>query len=137
MGSPIRVVNPSDRDWTRHRYVLWFGACGPTRLMVWANGLDSALELAGEWLAEHAPGHIMAHDSEELRALVRASAEDLGLDLSRSVDAEYRAHDHATADLTYTEAGYLTSWEWGIDLEDPTRATLLAFADAIGAEFAK
>jgi hypothetical protein len=29
--------------------------------------------------------------------------------------SDEEAHDKATADLTYTEAGYLTSYEWTID----------------------
>jgi hypothetical protein len=127
----IHVVNSSDREWTRHRYVLWFGAYGGTRLMVWANDLDSALELAGEWLLHYAPGHVIRHDSEDLRTLISEAREE-NPDLS-----EDSVYELATADLTYTESGYIVSYEWGIDLEDPSRSTLFAFADAIGAEFSK
>ena len=30
----ITYVNPNDKSWTNHRFVLWFGACGPTFLLV-------------------------------------------------------------------------------------------------------
>jgi hypothetical protein len=33
----------------------------------------------------------------------------------------------AEADLTYTESGFLTSYEWGISLEDPSPADLYKF----------
>lgn len=129
----LYVVNSEDRQWTRHRYVLWFGACAPVHLMVWGNSLESALEVCGAWLAEHTPGLIITHDSKELRDLVDESARELGIDAE--IPCDYRAQDHATADLTYTEAGYIASWEWGIDFEDPTRdqlKTFEAFARASG-----
>ena len=44
----INVVNPSDKSWTHQSYLLWFGACGATYTLVYANGLDDALEIAAE-----------------------------------------------------------------------------------------
>ena len=41
--NPLVLVNPTDRDWTKGRYVLAFGAYGWTRLMVWASSLEDAL----------------------------------------------------------------------------------------------
>lgn len=35
--------------------------------------------------------------------------------------------ESAEADLTHTDSGFLTSYEWGISLEDPDAATLYAF----------
>lgn len=142
--SKIVVVNPVERSWTRNRYVLWFGACGPTRLMVWANGLEDALEEAAEWLAENAPGLIMTHDSEELRSLVREACEERGISYDDmpwrgdddAQEAWNDACDAATVDHTYTESGWIPSWEWGICLEDPTRAELLEYAADCRAEFA-
>jgi len=127
----IHVVNPVERSWTRHRYVLWFGACGPTLLMVWANSLDDAIEECGAWLAEHAPGHIVSEGQHT--ALCREACEDAELAWPPPHDwcdePEYtKAIESAEADLTYTEAGWLVSYEWGIWFEDPTRAQLMAFA---------
>ena len=70
-GRAVYMANPTDRSWTRHRYILWFGACGATRVMVWANDLESAMEEAAEWLKEHAPGHITEEWGEEHKCLVR------------------------------------------------------------------
>ncbi len=129
MSRTIVPVNGSDRDWTRHRYVLWFGACAPTRLMIWANGLESAIEIAG---------HIMPEGSEELAELRKEACEEAGLPYPPTCDHSeleeegyYAAFESAEADLTYTESGYLTSYEWGIDLEDPTRAQVLELQAAI------
>lgn len=134
MSSPLTIINPNDRNWTRHRYVLWFGACGPTHLMAYANSLDDALEECGEWLAKHAPGLIMAAWGEEHSALVKEACEEAGLtypppsDVCADMDHHYQdAQQSAESDLTYTESGYLTSHEWGITLEDPTRSEIKAF----------
>ncbi len=130
MQAPLVVVNPSERDYTDHRFVLSFGAVGTTHLLVWGH-LDDALETAAEWLAEHAPGHIMAHDSDELQELFNEAMGELYPE-SESIDdldpeQVERCQEQATADLTYTEAGYLTSYEWFITLENPTRSELKSF----------
>lgn len=140
MSNVIHVVNPVERSWTRHRYVLWFGAYGDTRLMVWANDLDSALEECAEWLAEHVPGLIMAHGSPEHVDLLQEACKEHGMTWEL-----YKAGDwcgdvsavtnDAEADLTYTESGFINSWEWGICLEDPSRMVLMDFAAACGATF--
>lgn len=112
----IEIVNPGDKSWTKHRYILWFGVCGPTTLLVWANSLDDALEECGDWLHDHAPGHFCDEQvNEEYQA---ALAEGL---------SEEDAYERATEDTTTLDSGhYLPSWEWGILAEDPTRAELIA-----------
>jgi len=117
-GRDVIIVNPPDRSWTRHRYVLWFGAYGETRLMVWANSLDDALDEAVDWIVDHAPG-LLADESvrEEYNRLI----------------AEGKSEDEAQeeAEVDTTTAGncgnYLNSCEWGITLEDPTRKELDEF----------
>ena len=110
------AVNSTDRDWARHRYLLAFGAYGETRLLVWANSLDSALDECVDWLADNNPG-ILADDSvrEEYE---RGIAEGMSEEASR-----------ARAEVDTTCAGncghYLSSWEWSVVFEDPTRAELL------------
>lgn len=129
MSGIVHVVNPGERTYTRSRFVLTFGAYGATYCYVWADCLDDALECAAEWLLKHAPGHIMAHDSEALQALVREAADELGLP-DDDVDHQDwgRAYEAATVDMTYTESGYLRSWEWGIAWENPTRKQLMTWA---------
>jgi hypothetical protein len=111
------VVNPTDRYWTKHRYLLHFGAYGWTRLLVWANSLDDALDECVDWIADNEPG-LLCDDSVN-EEYDRAIAD--GLD-------EEAAHDSATVDTTCAgnNGHYLASWEWGIMFEDPTRQQLKA-----------
>lgn len=116
-GLSIAIVNPNDRDWTRHRYVLAFGAYGWTRLLIWANSLDDALEEAGDWIEDHAPGLFC----DEAVADAYAEARERGL-------SEEDAQAEAEQDTTSVCSGnhYLPSWEWSIVAEDPSRADIKA-----------
>lgn len=117
---PIAIVNPGERTWTRHRYVLCFGAYGDTRLMVWANSLEDALDEAVDWLEEHAPG-LLIDDSGLAKLAKEAQEEDPEL-------SDEEAWEQATVDLTCAgnHCRYLPSWEWGIVAEDPTREEILS-----------
>lgn len=117
---PIIIVNASDRAYTDHRYVLAFGAYGWTRVLVYANHLDDALDEAIDWLADHAPGLLCDDEvSAEYDRLVASGVEpDMAV---------------AAAEVDTTLGGnaghYLHSWEWSIVAEDPTRAQLAAMLD--------
>lgn len=131
-GRSVYLANPTDRHYTSHRFVLWFGAYGTTNVMVWADSLDDAIEVAAEFLADHAPGHITPNWGEEHKALVAEVCSEKGIEFPAGFDAledeaRYAICEQAEADLTLTESGFLTSHEWGIQLEDPTRADLDQF----------
>jgi len=98
-------------------YILWFGAHAPTRLFIWARSLEAALEEAAGTLADHFPGLIMQHDDPQLKELYDEAREELVEDGDEDPD-EGEVMEKATADLTYTESGYIPSYEWGID-SDP------------------
>lgn len=156
MQAPIVVVNPAERGnhqerrWfdTKPRFVLWFGACAPTYLMVWGD-LEDALEECADWLAEHAPGHIMltGHGNDkrdpELDTLLEEACQEHDLEWpipddcwgdSDAMQPYWDAEQEAYADLTSTERGYIPSDEWGIVLnEHATRADVLAFIAEVGA----
>lgn len=127
----LTILNPSDRSWQAKRWILRFGTVGSTYVMVWGS-LESALETAASWLADNAPGHIMTHDSDELQELFNEAMQEL-YPHAESIDdldeSEVSAcQEQATADLTYTEAGYLTSYEWDIVMSpDNSRADVRAF----------
>lgn len=128
----LEVVNGSDRSWTRSSFVLWFGQCAPTFLLVFANGLEDALEEAAGWLADNAPGHIMEDWGDEHKALVREVCAEQEIAFPEGFEAleneeQWAIAEQAEADLTRTESGFLTSYEWGIALEAPDRKTLKAF----------
>ena len=112
----ITIVNPNDAHWTRHRYVLWFGAYGDKRLMVWANSLDDALDESIDWIVDHAPGRLCdgAVAEEYRRALEEGKSEE-------------EAQEEAQVDTTCGGScgNRINSWEWGVVAEDPSRAEVL------------
>lgn len=112
----IIPINASDKSWTRHRYVLCFGAYGWTRHMVWANSLDDALDECVDWIADHQPGLLM--DDEVAVSYREAIAEGKG---------QSEAWEEATVDMVCAgNAGhYIASWEWAVVAEDPTREEIL------------
>ena len=118
-GSPYYLMNPLEvpsgsaeqvaRRYGGIRYErLWvfqFGAVGTTNLLVWARSLEEGLEEAAGWLEEFAPGHFM--DDEYMKERYDEARAELGPDADEDDVAQ-----KAEADLTYTESGYLTSYEW-------------------------
>ncbi len=114
--NPIIPINGSDRDWTRHRYILAFGAYGRTRLMVWANSLENALDEAIDWIVDNKPG--LLGDEQVHEAYSEALAEG---------KSEEEAIEEAEVGTTCgcNEGHYILSWEWTILAEDPTRAQVL------------
>lgn len=112
----IIPVNGSDRGWTKHNYVLAFGAYGDTVLRVWANGLENAFDIAFDWLADNKPGKFF--DEAVTEEYERAISEGL---------SEEEAIERAELDMTRAgDAGhYLPSWECQIVAENPTREEVL------------
>lgn len=112
----VIAINSNDASWTSHRYILWFGASGTTRLLVWANSLDDALDESIDWLVDNAPGHIV--DDQVTEAYNEAIAEG---------KSEDRAYEIAEEDTTIggNASNHILSYEWGIVAEDPSRARVL------------
>lgn len=117
MSCSIEIVNPTDRAFTSSRFVLWFGAYGSTRLMVWADDLSDAFDEAIDWIAEHSPG--MLADDSVCEAFDDARAAGLPDEAAREL-----------AETDMSQGGncgnYVPSWEWGCLAENPTRADVLA-----------
>lgn len=91
--SGTAIANPLDVPRGRHAretslFVFRFGAYGDTKVAVWEapDHIDSALEKAAEWLSDYAPGIFTEVNSEE-----------------------------DEVDMTYTESGYIASYEWHVD----------------------
>ena len=126
-------VNGSDRSWTRNRFVLWFGQCAPTYLMIWANDIESAFEIAVEWLDDNAPGHLTSFTLEdyqltakELKLEWRATWPDYD-DMNFVNVVDTTEADHTTIGHTTLKHGtHVASYEWGIIFENPTRAQIKA-----------
>ena len=119
----LTLVNPTDRNWTRFRYVFAFGATGSIHCLVWANSLNVALDVCVDWLAEHAPG--LLADVEVKDEYERGLAEGLG---------EHAATERAEIDTTMAgnEGHYLHSWEWTIVAQNPDRLELKSLIESLG-----
>lgn len=128
----LTMINPTMRRFHDHAFVLCFGAYGWTRLHVYADSLEDALEECASWLADHAPGLITKQNSDEYNDLMREACEESNLVWPPPKDCDdyepyWEAEESAMTDHTRTEAGWIPSWEWGIALEDPTVPELYAF----------
>lgn len=98
-----------------------FGAYGETKVRVYADHLEDALEVAVEWLDDNAPGHLVKVGSEE----IAESAKELGIVLEvddYESEAFQKALAHAEMDLTHAgghttmkHGEYLRSWEWHVN----------------------
>jgi len=116
----INIINPSEREFTKQRYILWFGAYSSTHCLVWANSLEDALDECVDWLAENAPGLLADEEVQEAykREYEAAISEGLGEE-----EACERAIEESEIDTNHAGncGHYLHSWEWGITSENPTR----------------
>lgn len=102
----IILINPMEKRYFKQSFVLWFGAYGTTYLRVYADSLEDALEWCGEWLKLYEPGVFTDEPT---------------------FDEDGNAIDNSDADLTYTESGWIASWEWGISLDNPSVNELYQF----------
>lgn len=111
-------VSENARAWT-----LWFGMYSPTLLFYWkrdrGEDLEGALEESAEFLDDAGwKGHFVSQENIN-ENYIEATIE-INEKLGKSKDANLSDHDaelaqdRATADLTYTESGYIDSQEWGI-----------------------
>lgn len=146
-GYELVIVNPGDRSWTKHRYVLAFGAYGWTKLMAYANSLGDALDECVDWIAEHAPG-LLADDAveEAYREALEGgeapcsecdgdggcSSEGAGMceacggsGVRRMTEEEAREEAEVDTTCAGNSGHYLLSWEWTIVAEDPSRAEMM------------
>lgn len=112
----VTLVNPTDRDWTDHRYVFALGAYGWTKVIVWANSLEDALDEVVDWCVDHAPG-LLANDERD-----DAYREAIASGLS-----EHEAWDQAHEDFTIAGncGDCIRGDEWHIVCEDPSRSEVL------------
>ena len=112
MSEPtIHYANPDETTFTGAYYMFSFGAYGDTKVCVIQrpDHVEDALETAAECLKEHAPGLFSepdyqgAHDERECTECTDGSCEE--------------CTQAAETDHTYTESGWLLSWEWTVNEE--------------------
>lgn len=136
----VQVADGSEPNAKRF-YVFAFGAYASTLVAVgYAPGyyrdrtlsLEDALEIASEHLRGIAPGVFTEPDIEAAREEMYASG-DLSAEEHADRDSDEvsdKVWEHATTDLTYTESGYIASWEWTIVSDNATRSEVLEMAEA-------
>lgn len=129
------------KGWARHSYVLWFGSHAATNILVYADSLEDALEDAAQEIQERGwLGLFTEPDYEDaLEDLIRDGEIPAGTTMEDIktcglIDDQYseKVLRAAETDLTYTESGWIASWEWGIVAEDPTKEELLQIAHGYG-----
>lgn len=135
---PVHIVNPEDFYPLYHNapfarlHVFQFGAYGDTWVAVWEHHLEDALEEAAGWLADNEPGHLTSE--KEMGELIKEAAKELEVDISDVDDWGEEPYsdvlEAAEADMTYTESGWLTSYEWFVNEVDPSEPLYLDTFDA-------
>lgn len=118
----IIVVNQDEADVWAHRYLFRFGGftfAGVRYLLVYADGLDSAIDGLIDWVDANEPDSIMT-------AQVNARYQE-AMNEGMSEDA---AIESAETDMTRGgNAGeYIASEDWSVIGEDPSEENLLDFA---------
>lgn len=119
-----------------HRYILWFGVYADTRVLVYADSLESALEDAAQELREQGwiglftePDYADALEDLQKEGKIPQDVTWEEISACGVIDeVSEKVLSRADADLTYTESGWIASWEWGIVAEDPSREELLDIA---------
>jgi len=108
IANPDEVTDAFELAWSRAGsgmlWVFQFGAVGTTRVIVWGHQLADALEFAAEYLKDQ--GWVGYFDDEQIEEAYKEAKEE-GL-------SDYEAQEQATTDMTYTESGYIPSWEWHV-----------------------
>lgn len=121
--SEVFISNPLEVEGGRNDVkVFWFSngignAPGVMRVAVLNKSVEDGLEESAAWIADHAPGYITKHDDPYLTELYDEALKEL-VDAGEDPEDEQtqsQAQQDATEDMTYTESGYLNSWEWGLD----------------------
>ena len=104
------IANPSDAEWVDDLYLLSFGCYGTTRVFVWADSLDSAWEVAVDWLDDQGFAGIFTTISDEDLA---SAAEDLGVAWpTEDDDQRQQVYEAAETDLTMVSHTTLQNWPW-------------------------
>lgn len=113
--TPILICRDGYKD---RGMILWFGVCGATYVYVRHGGdVDSSLEACAEMLA---PGFFSELEYDP------CSEHDTSLEYDGCNECR-ESIEEAESDMTYTESGWIPSWEWGIVAEDVAPRDVLKF----------
>lgn len=127
----LTYINASDRTFSRNTFVLWFGQFGNVHAVIYADGIEDALEEGMEYIADERPG-LLCNESvrEEYQRLHREFVAEHGREPADGSRDEDHLREEAEADTTMDGQGnYISSDEWGIDTENPDPEVLRELAD--------
>ena len=132
------IANASDHDFSGHErtklYLFQFGAYGTQYVYAWGTrGVESALEEAAGWLKDHGPGHFATFEERDYQE----AADDIGAPSDWKEDDDWcnKVYERVECDHTYTESGYLASWEWHVnDVTDPDVVAYIRWRSQEGAD---
>lgn len=115
--STTHFANPDETTFTGATFTFSFGAYGDTKVVVLhrAGHCGDALEIAAEWLAENASGLFAEPDYQNARAERGCTDPDCTTPTLNGGCLCEACSAHAETDLTYTESGWIASWEWTVD----------------------
>lgn len=111
----LTYINRDDRHWTDNKFALWFGPYGETKLVVFSDHLQNALDESIDWLVEHAPGLLCDEQVKEAyeEAIAEGKTEDEAIEIAE-VDTVRGGNC----------GNYIFSHEWGILSENPSKAQI-------------
>lgn len=123
------LANPDDHPgrWNKTgAFCIQFGAYACTMFLVWAGSFDDALEIAAEAAKE------AGFDGLFTEPDYADAAKELELDPeTEDEDGQEKIREHAETDLTYTESGWIASYEW--HGHEVTEGPLLQALEAVSA----
>jgi len=118
------IANPSDHGFSRDTmplYLFSFGAYGCTHVYAWGcHTFEDAFNAACEWLRDNAPGVFVTFSEADYAEAARDIGAPEDWNEPGNEEWAYEVMERAEVDHTYTESGYLASWEWyGGEVHDP------------------
>lgn len=127
----LLYVNPGNRTYDRHMFILWFGHFTTERYVIYANSLEDALDEGIDYIAEESPGLLANTAVQEEYERLRVEWEKTH---GRDYDPEgndYVLETEAEEDTTSggNAGDRIASDEWGIVAEDPSDDELREIAD--------
>jgi len=112
-------------------WLFWFGAVGSTAVLIYekmdlADALEAAAEEAPDYFYE-IEDDVYQEAAQDLYPEEMAKAEE-GDDWSDMLSPGERdaVREQAEMDMTYTETGWIPSWEWGVQEIEPPNALYAA-----------
>lgn len=128
----VTMINPGSRGDYLHLFVLWFDAYGATRLHVYADNIEDALDECVDWIADHAPG-LLADDAvfSEYTRLLEERKENGDDTSDESVQEACQVEAEVDTTIAGNSGHFLHSREWGIVFEDPTATQLYHYISGV------